>query len=476
MKKNGKKARKLQKERNLRRSKMREEQALSRTDEIDLTSLSMSQLLPQNPVLCDTQEMRDFYLKTLQEYVRLCSWQDNQMVKAQLKAYEKLLANPKGPESPHPEIFYRFYLWIDFLFITLDIRERVGGKRNSDKLTEARKRFCAEFAMQSLEGKLLETLAAVAQGEGHLRKLAGILQTTQEQEYLLNFQRNLQFRSKKPFTVMITANMSAGKSTFINALTGKHVCRSQNMACTSKIHTIVNKVFEDGVSYEYDHDLVLTAGTEELMNDNEENTSDKIIVATKFDGSLCEERLQVNDSPGVNFNGAPEHKEITERMLQEQNYDLLIYIMNATQLGTTDEATHLKRVQQLAGKIPILFVINKMDAVNAEEENVLALLQEQWAFLQENGFVHPAICPVSSKAAFLVKRFAVGNLSRSEERELYCSVDKFEKMNLPAYYAKAFPKVYIKDAKTEEEQLLKTSGFAYVEKLIDSYLKRKSKR
>ncbi len=49
-------------------------------------------------------------------------------------------------------------------------------------------------------------------------------------------------------------------------------------------------------------------------------------------------------------------------------------------------------------------------------------------------------------------------------------------MNLPAYYAKAFPKVYIKDAKTEEEQLLKTSGFAYVEKLIDSYLKRKSKR
>ena len=38
MKKNGKKARKLQKERNLRRSKMREEQALSRTDEIDLTS------------------------------------------------------------------------------------------------------------------------------------------------------------------------------------------------------------------------------------------------------------------------------------------------------------------------------------------------------------------------------------------------------------------------------------------------------
>ena len=55
-------------------------------------------------------------------------------------------------------------------------------------------------------------------------------------------------------------------------------------------------------------------------------------------------------------------------------------------------------------------------------------------------------------------------------------VDKFEKMNLPAYYTKAFPKVYIKDAKTEEEQLLKTSGFAYVEKLIDSYLKRKSKR
>src|SRR5699024_3535827 len=67
-----------------------------------------------------------------------------------------------------------------------------------------------------------------------------------EKEYIQLMEKNILFKRKEPTGIMVTANMSAGKSTFINALTGKYVCLSQNMACTSKVHYIINKAFEDG--------------------------------------------------------------------------------------------------------------------------------------------------------------------------------------------------------------------------------------
>lgn len=141
--------------------------------------------------------------------------------------------------------------------------------------------------------------------------------------------------------------MSAGKSTFINSLTGKNICRSQNMACTSKIHMIINKAYEDGYSYEYDHDLVMTAGSEELLIDNELNKTDMIYVGTEFNGYLEKQRIIINDSPGVNYSENIEHRDITRKLINSGKYDLLVYIMNATQLGTDDDAEHLDYVKNM---------------------------------------------------------------------------------------------------------------------------------
>lgn len=62
-------------------------------------------------------------------------------------------------------------------------------------------------------------------------------------------------------------------------------------------------------------------------------------------------------------------------------------------------------------------------------------------------------------------------MSRSEERELYNYVDKFEKMKLADYYEEHFPNIVVKDIGREEEQLLKTCGLAYVEQIIKEYIK-----
>jgi GTPase Era involved in 16S rRNA processing len=237
------------------------------------------------------------------------------------------------------------------------------------------------------------------------------------------------------------------------------------MACTSKIHSIINKPYEDGFFYEYDHDLVMTAGNEELLNDNELNTSDRIYVSTHYDGGLAEERIIINDSPGVNFSGDSEHKLISNELIKGRKYNLLIYVMNSTQLATNDEDEHLEFIKSTIGRTPAIFIMNKIDSYNLEEEDVIATIGRQIEYLKKKGFKNPIVCPVSARAGYLAKQFTSTKLSKSEERELYNYVDKFEQMKLSDYYEEYFPNIVIED-KEQEEQLLKTCGLAYVEQII----------
>ena len=128
-------------------------------------------------------------------------------------------------------------------------------------------------------------------------------------------------------------------------------------------------------------------------------------------------------------------------------------------------------MKQTIGRTPVIFVVNKIDTFNVEEENVEAAIKRQTDYLKKKGFQNPMVCPVSSKAGYLAKMYAQGTLSRSQERELYNYIDKFEQMNLAGYYAEKFPNIKVQDAEKEETQLLKTCGLAYIEKLIKLLIK-----
>ena len=213
----------------------------------------------------------------------------------------------------------------------------------------------------------------------------------------------------------------------------------------------------------------MAAGKEDLLENSDKNLSDKIYVATRYHGSLANERIIINDSPGVNFSGNQEHKKVANQLIKRRNYNLLIYVMNATQLGTNDESEHLEFIKKTIGKTPIIFVMNKVDTFNPEEENIEDIIIRQKNYLKGKGFQNPIICPVSARAGYLVKKYEQGELLRNEKRELYNYVDKFEKMNLKKYYAETFKQIQIKNSLKEEEQLLKTSGILFVEKLIKEY-------
>ena len=300
-----------------------------------------------------------------------------------------------------------------------------------------------------------------------LKHLENNTQLTEELKYIQKIEQNLKYKEQKPFRILVTATMSAGKSTFINALIGKQICLSKNMACTSQIKTIINKAFEDGYSSIYDHYLNMTATNDDVLNTDKSSASDKTFLSTSFGGVFDGRRLMLIDSPGVNNSQDDHHKRLTYQFLKRRKYDLVVYLMNAEVLETNDASEFLTYIKQTIGKTPILFVINKVDLFDADEDKIEDKVGFWKDYICSFGFKNPLICPISSRAGYLAKKIKHEQLSLFDELDFYNYIHKFEKMGLRQYYQKSFPNIKVENV-DKEEQLIATSGIAYVEKIIIS--------
>ena len=466
MKKNGKKYRRLQKEKEIKKRVSITNDTVQEVDGIKIANLAMAQIVMDNPIVNDLEDTKKLYLNLLNKYLKLGGWNKRKYESSGVEAYKNIILGNNEVKHEYSFEFYQYFILFDVLHLLGYDTEKIP----SEKFESIRKQHALDF-VNSNSGLVKRIMNSVQGDDRRLTNLMKNEMLLEESHYIELVRRNLSFKKQNSFGIMVTATMSAGKSTFINSLIGKYVCLSQNMACTSKIHSIINKAFEDGYSTEYDHELVMTAGKEELLNDNELNTSDRIYVSTHYIGGLAGERIIINDSPGVNFSGDSEHKEISDKLIKGRKYNLLVYIMNSTQLATNDEDEHLEFVKSTIGRTPVIFIMNKIDSYNLEEENVAETIGRQIEYLKKKGFKNPVVCPVSARAGYLAKQFTATQLSRSEKRELYNYVDKFEQMKLDDYYEEYFPKIVIEDKEHEEEQLLKTCGLAYVEQIIKECIK-----
>ena len=371
-------------------------------------------------------------------------------------------------DNPAPELFlglfsYRFVCFVDCLFLCAFRDEYIGHL-----FRLAFKDFFPPRYHQELDA-VYETLYHPESAEA-LTSFFLDRSLTMAQGLMDAWRRNREFLRLSNLTpnlkVMITATMSAGKSTLVNALTGHRLCKTQNLACTQKIHAITGKAFEDGYVSKCDGDLILDADERDLMENNPQNAQDTIYVSAFFRGELGGKRVTLLDSPGVNSKENVEHMEIARHALQSQQYHLLLYEMNATQLGTTDDDEHLSFVSSIVRKdIPILFVINKADKLISEDD-IEDILRKQTEYLKGKGFDAPCVCPVSAKAAWLAKKGRYESLSRLEERDLRGYFDQFEQCNFCAWYERTFPGLSVPDSEEETTSLLKRCGILYLEKLI----------
>lgn len=287
---------------------------------------------------------------------------------------------------------------------------------------------------------------------------------------LLNIYRiietNRSFQSKKQKRIMITANMSAGKSTLLNALSGKKVNKTQNDSCTAKLHYLYNKAGEDELSYELDYDLELNAGKKELMEDNKNNTTSEIYVGTRF-RSLKEikNRICFIDTPGVNSSQDKEHREITNDVISDKSCDLLIYLLNGENIGTDDDISHLRYVHEnYHGKT--IFIVNKLDRFKRGTDSVSDTLKKVTEDLKKIGYKKPKVYPISAYAAYLAKMFMYGEqltddeLDELEFRNSKLSKDEFQYYR---YYDIEAPLINVNN---KMEIILKNSGILSLEKII----------
>jgi GTPase SAR1 family protein len=316
-----------------------------------------------------------------------------------------------------PKICYKYLLLLGALYVNSCM-----GKKSSDRLTAAGKRLGVTRQEWTL---LLEYINYADSGQtGALitltqnAKMAGFARTVM---FLTEFiAREYSYYHLPRIDVSVYATMSAGKSTFVNALLGYDYLPSCNAACTAKVTSIYdNDTLPYIIGYAVKkgkrlYNGLLNAGTLEAWNNDAEIT--EVILEGNLDNISNEGAIFViHDTPGVNYSGDADHQKQTFQHLSVIKSALVLFLMDATQLHTSDfdkAFIELKKIlaQNCASKV--VFVLNKTDQYDTEKESLSTTLQDIAKTLGDCGFLQPLLVPVSAKAARLFK-MALKNASGS---------------------------------------------------------------
>lgn len=281
--------------------------------------------------------------------------------------------------------------------------------------------------------------------------------------FIKQYRANKCFSTKKEKSIIVTANMSAGKSTLINALVGKPLARTSQEVCTGNVCYLFNKAYEDDNIHLAAQGLNFRATTDDLQ---EYSWDEHISIASYF-ASIAPDipRLCIIDTPGVDAALYKEHSKCAHNALLNESYDIIIYIVSPTRLGTDAEQKHLQWVAQNLRKKKIIFVLNKLDEYHDFSDSVENSVHDFKDDLLKLGFENPVICPISAYFSYLIKLKMTGQaLSEDEADEytLYSKKFKRSAYDLSGYYAG----VQCLPTDSEEIALSKRVGLYGLEKII----------
>lgn len=223
------------------------------------------------------------------------------------------------------------------------------------------------------------------------------------------------------FDISVVATMSSGKSTLINALLGKQLMPAANEATTATIVRIVDTSSEktstevgnySAIAYDKSHNKIAekaNVGLEDMKKWN----GDARISEVELRGHIpfvesVGMKLVLVDTPGPNNSRDTSHRDMTYKMLADSEKSLVLYVMNATQMGVNDEKNFLDYICDCMkkggkqGRDRFIFAVNKMDSFNPKvegEDCVERALEGVMVSLEERGIMNPNIFPVSSLVA-----------------------------------------------------------------------------
>lgn len=394
------------------------------TNDIDSSGFVSSRILERHPLINSSQNLQSKYYAVLEYFVKKFSSRKD-YADARLVQYLNLLVGGESTlilnESNCSQLIrsivntplmpwrrkYRYWLLCDIALILIDYSDICNAQKQIANYLSHKK------------AHLLEGLIAVLHSDEPVPHAYSVAE-----DLIRQFRVNRKFISQPAMCFMVTANMSAGKSTLINALIGKPLTKTSQEACTANLTYLFNKPFEDGSINVLHSSLKLGASYDELM------TKTDISHIASFFRALDHEhgRVCLIDTPGINSSINLEHGKLTKRALQDERYDKLIYVFNANRLGTDEEIRYLKFVTDNVPKDKIIFVLNKLDSYNKNVDSIEDSIDGVRKDLLEVGLDNPIVCPISAYFSLLIKMKQNGDELTDDE------IDDFE------YYKKKFLK------------------------------------
>lgn len=247
--------------------------------------------------------------------------------------------------------------------------------------------------------------------------------------------------AEKVYPVIVTSTMSSGKSTLINALAGIDLLPSQNQACTSKAVAILDNdhmqqfgahLIDQQGRYSFISDLAMDA----VKDYNETDKFSEILIEGDISGVFNNlKSMLLIDTPGINNCMNSSHAVITKDIFKMISEGLILYVINTQQVGTDDDNNFLSFIAQKVKENPqlkILFIVNKVDLIDPEEENIEHFMLSCRKYIEGLGIKQPIIVPVSAYGALLFKK-AINQLSftRKEQIDFFMYADLFHQKEQP---------------------------------------------
>ena len=176
------------------------------------TIYANAQIISKNPINREDEKSRSCYFYTINNIVRLIGWQRRKYSHAQAEFYKKHLLHggAKAPKELKIKKRYAFLLPFDIAaFAAFD-----AGAMKKEQIALAADHICKTQNLDEGECALIQRSFKAAAGDDEAwnailecEAMAWCL------KYLRYVRDNIYFIRKKPYNILITATMSAGKST-----------------------------------------------------------------------------------------------------------------------------------------------------------------------------------------------------------------------------------------------------------------------
>lgn len=251
--------------------------------------------------------------------------------------------------------------------------------------------------------------------------------------------------------ILVAASMSSGKSSLINALIGKDLLPSGNEATTAKVAriTVSSKTKPNVKAYCRSGRVVASSNILCAEQIRAWNLSDEIatfdIVIPHSDNKMYSmlAGYTLVDTPGANNSMDNRHKEHFINAVKAYPKSPILYVLNATQLGTTDDAEIIRTIREINPKRTVIFALNKVDALDEQRgecaKHYVSLASK---YLERLGYKNAKIIPLMAQSALIAKKSLDHvELGRTEENILRAELERFREHPFHFNNAAAVPYV-----------------------------------